>query len=322
LRDACAARKVVSYKDYYQVLGVSRSATQEEIQKAFRKLARKLHPDVNKEPGAEDRFKDVNEANEVLKDPKKRGLYDKYGEAWKAISEGRQPPPDAAQGIPFDFGVDGASFDGAGGFADFFEQVFGGRRGRGRGRGSRPGAGFSVQGPSHEAAIDLDVEAAYRGGPQTLALRDPATGEARRVEVKVPAGVRSGQKIRLAGLGSPGLGAGARGDLYLEVRIVPSASFTPGSDGLLTTQLAVSPWEAVLGATVPVRTLDGSVNVKVPAGSSSGRKIRLRGKGYPHAGGQGDLIAEVAIRVPKEPTAKETELFEELAAASRFDPRA
>jgi curved DNA-binding protein len=314
----------VSYKDYYQVLGVPRTASQEEIQKAFRKLARKYHPDVNKDPGAEERFKDANEANEVLKDPKKRELYDKYGEAWKAISEGRQPPPGAEQGIPFDFGMNGSSFDGMGGIGDIFEQFFGGRARRTRGRGrARGGAGFSMPGQDQEAAIELDVESAFRGGTQTLTMRDPETGETRSVDVKVPPGVRPGQRIRLARLGGPGMGGGSRGDLYLHVQVTPSERFRLGEDGSLTTTLPVGPHEAALGASVPVRTLDGELHVKVPAGSSSGRKIRLRGKGYPQAGGgRGDLIAEVMIRVPRELTAAERALYEQLARASSFDPRA
>jgi curved DNA-binding protein len=304
----------VSYKDFYQLLGVERTASQDEIQKAFKKLARKLHPDVNKEPGAEERFKEVNEAYEALKDPEKRKLYDKYGASWKAISEGRQPPPGAQQ---FDF----RDFGGMGGMdpndmSSIFEQFFGATQTRGGRRGRGPRAG-----QDHETQLALTVREAYEGGPRELTLRD-ADGEVTRLTVKIPSGVRAGQKIRLAGRGGPGTGGGPAGDLLLEVKLLSNDEFRFDGDDLYT-PLRISPWEAALGAKVQLRTLDGEVAIKVPAGSSSGRNIRLREKGYPKADkSRGDLYATILVAVPESLTGEEKELFERLASTSRFDPRA
>lgn len=314
----------MSYKDYYEQLGVSRSASQDELQKAYKTLARKHHPDVSKEAGAEDRFKSINEAYDVLKDPKKRGLYDKYGQAWKAISEGRQPPPGTEQ-VRFDFRDFG--FDGAGGaqgidpndLGSIFEQFFGGqvegmRGGRRRARGPR-------RGEDRESILEIGVSDASSGGGRDLAIRDPETGQSTRLTVRIPGGVRTGQRIRLAGKGGPGSASGPPGDLYLVVRVVPDARFRLDGDDVYT-PLPVTPWEAALGATVPLATLDGEVRLKVPAGSSSGREIRLRGKGYPRENGErGDLYATIQIAVPEALTPREKELFEQLQEASAFRAR-
>jgi curved DNA-binding protein len=313
----------VSYKDYYEVLGVARGASADDIQKAFRNLARKYHPDVSKAPKAEDRFKEINEAYEVLKDEKKRALYDQYGPAWKAISEGRQPPP-GAENVRFDFG------DMAGGFGgnvdpndlqSIFEQMFaGGMGGMGgavggfRGRSRPPARGRDL-----ESEIELGVEEAFRGGSRDIGIPDPATGETARITVKIPAGVRSGQKIRLTGKGAPG--PRGAGDLYLVVKLVPDAHFRLENGDVITT-LRVAPWEAALGTVAALPTLDGEVRLKVPAGTSSGRRIRLRGKGYPRESGErSDLYAAVEIVVPEALSDAEKTLFEELAKVSPFRPR-
>ncbi|HJK96112.1 MAG TPA: DnaJ C-terminal domain-containing protein [Polyangiaceae bacterium LLY-WYZ-14_1] len=329
----------MSYSDYYSVLGVSRSASPEDIQKAYRKLAREYHPDLNKDPGAEERFKEIGQAYDVLKDEKKRALYDRYGEAWKAVSEGRAPPPGAAdeQQVRFDFGNAGFDASQMGDLGAIFEELLGGRR-RGGGFGGGfpdgfpgvvdfggrggPGPGRApAAGRDAEASLELDLEEAFRGGERELAVSRPGRREPERLRVKVPPGVRDGQRIRLSGKGSPAVGGTPAGDLYLQVRIRPHPRYRVEDDGLVAT-LPVTPWEAALGATVPFETLDGTVRLKVPPGTSSGRRIRLRKRGYPQAGGErGDLFAEVQIHVPTELPDDERSLYESLAEASSFDPR-
>jgi curved DNA-binding protein len=301
----------VAYKDYYRVLGVERTAPDAEIKRAYRKLARQYHPDVSREADAEQRFKDVNEAHEVLKDAQKRALYDRYGEAWKAAAEGHAPPP-GSEHVREDFGATGFN---SGDFADVgsvFEAFFGGPFRAGR-------SGWGESGADREATIELDLGSALKGGEHSLELLDPGSSEQKQYTVRIPPGVRPGQRIRLAGQGARGT-RGA-GDLYLHVQLKPSASFRlEGSD--VYTSLSVAPWEAALGATVPLRTLDGSVRVKVPPGSSSGRKIRLKGKGYPAAdGGRGDLYAEVRIEVPPELSPEERQLLERWAEITSFRAR-
>ena len=297
----------VAFRDYYEALGVPRDASTEDIRRAYRKLARQYHPDVNKEPGAEDRFKEISEAYEVLRDDEKRKRYDRLGQNWKS---GQDVSGDSGfegfgngGGVQFDFG-EGADF------SDFFEGMFGGRRG-GRRRGGGGFGGFATRGSDHEAVLELTLEEAARGGRRTLSL-----GDGRDFEVNIPPGVRDGQRIRLAGEGGGGMGGGPAGDLFLRVRLKPHPRFkVDGRD--LTTDLPVTPWEGALGATVDVPTLDGTARVKVPAGSSCGRRLRLRGEGL----GDGDLYARVRIDVPKKLTKKERELFEQLAETSKFDPR-
>lgn len=298
----------VGFRDYFEVLGVPRGAGDEEIRSAYRKLAREYHPDVNKDPGAEDRFKEVSEAYEVLRDPEKREKYERLGTNWKAGEDVSGASGFGGDGQGFS---DGAGFGDGAGFSDFFESFFGGRRGA-------PGGfeGFSMRGGDQEATIEVTLEEAARGGKQKISLAD-----GRDFEVQIPPGVRDGQKIRLAGQGGEGASGGPAGDLYLRVRIKRHPRFRREDDDLVV-EIPVAPWEAALGATVPVPTLRGSAKVKVPAGSSSGRRLRLRGEGMPGPGGRrGDLYASVRIVVPKALEKRERELFEELAAVSRFDPR-
>jgi curved DNA-binding protein len=313
----------VAYKDYYQVLEIPRTASEDDVKQAYRKLARKYHPDVSKEKDAEQRFKDLNEAHDVLKDAKKRALYDQYGDAWKAAAEGRAPSP-GAERAPEDFRAQGFDFDPSEfqgqDFSSIFEQFFGGQvRGGARRGGVRYTDAWPDVGADREATIELPVEEAFRGGERGISLMDPSTGEQRSYNVRIPAGVRSGQRIRLAGQG--GRGGDGAGDLYLRVQLRPSEQFRLDGDDVYT-PLPVTPWEAALGASVSLPTLDGSVRLKVPAGSSTGRKIRLKSKGYPTAdGGRGDLFAELRVEVPSELTAEERELLERWAALSEFNPR-
>jgi curved DNA-binding protein len=323
----------LEYKDYYATLGVKKDASQDDIQKAYRKLARKFHPDVNKAPEAEVKFKEIGEAYEVLKDEDKRQKYDQYGSAWKRAQQTGAPPP-GWEGINFDFGGMGGQGFGGGEFSSFFDMLFGGARRAGGAGAGFPGfggmggmggnpAGFRGTGGDSEATLSISLEEAVRGGKREITLSDPNTGQRRTLSVKIPEGVRAGQRIRLAGQGQPGMGGGAAGDLYLKIEIEPDPRFrVEGSD--LHTSVAVSPWEAALGGDAEVQTLDGPVRVKIPAGSSSGRKIRLRGRGLSQAGNgtKGDLLAEIRIMVPEQLSERERELFQQLAEASSFRARA
>ncbi|MET7600870.1 J domain-containing protein [Streptomyces sp. NPDC004082] len=311
--------------DFYEVLGVPRAASQDEIQQAYRKLARKYHPDVNRGPDAEERFKDLNEAYSVLSDPRTRARYDRFGEDFRKIPEDFDERVAAGAGGGYrtrrTAGAGGPRVRYAGGFGDDFgaegidiEDLFGSMFGGSAAPGGVPGA-------DQEAELPLTVEEAYRGGRRTVTLAGP-TGQPRRYEVDVPPGVTDGQRIRLAGEGGRGSGDAAAGDLYLRVRVQPHPTFRlDGRD--VHVQVPVTPWEAVLGATVPVPTPGGgTAKVTVPAGSSSGRRLRLRGEGMPNPrGANGDLYAELRITVPPTLGDRERELFEELAATSSFDPR-
>ena len=331
----------MDFKDYYKVLGVARDASQEEIQKAYRKLARKHHPDVSKEKGAETRFKEVSEANEVLKDPEKRARYDQLGADWKQREHaGPQPGAGGFAGFEGFQGVGG----GATGFSDFFEMLFGqgtraGTPGAGGG-GARGGwaswenegrGGWARPGANQEVILTLSLEEALAGGVRELSLSSSAGGEPRRIKVNLPRAMRPGQTIRVAGKGEEGRAGGASGDLFLKVEILPHPRFRLEGRDLLTS-LEVTPWEAVLGGEAEIRTLDGRVRVRVPAGTSSGRRIRVKGRGFPAGAGgagsggagasePGDLYAEVRIVVPESPSEKEKELFAELRNASSFHPR-
>jgi len=318
----------LDYKDYYAVLGVTRDTPQDQVQKAYRKLARKYHPDVNKSSDAETKFKEINEAYQVLSDPEKRTKYDQFGSAWKqAQSRGGTPPGFEDVFSQFDFGSGGGfrpgggGFSGGGeGFSSFFEALFGGMGG-GQGQpfqGQRRGP-HQASGAHHEARIRLTLEEAASGGQREITTSHPGAGKSKTLRVTLPAGLTAGQKIRLAGQG--GAGAGGAGDLFLIIDIAPHPKLN--LEGLdLHASVPITPWEAALGAEAEVPTLNGAVRVRIPAGTSSGLKIRLRGKGYPGKGGShGDLFAEFKIVVPKELTDKEQELFEQLAETSEFEPR-
>ncbi len=315
-------------EDFYQILGVPRDASQDDIQRAYRKLARTYHPDVNHDPGAEDRFKEASEAYDVLSDPETRRRYDAFGADFRQVPEGVDPetwrraragPRSGARAGA------GAGRGGPGGFSfsegdlgdidldDLLGGLFG-RRGRaGRGWGPIPGA-------DQEAEIELTVEEAYRGVRRSITLAG-GDGARRSFDVTVPAGVTDGQRIRLAGQGGRGSDGAPAGDLYLVVRIAPHPRYRlDGRD--LYTELRLAPWEAALGTSVAVDTPGGEVKVKVPAGTSSGRRIRLRGRGLPNPRGKpGDLFAEARIMVPPRLSRAERRLFEQLAAESTFDPR-
>jgi curved DNA-binding protein len=324
----------LDYKDYYATLGVKKDTPQDEIQKAYKKLARKFHPDVNKDPQAEVKFKEIGEAYEVLKDPDKRQKYDQYGSAWnRARQSGGSGVPPGWNVHYGDGGSGGFDFNDLGGmgggerFSSFFDMLFGGGGPGGARRGAPAGgpAGFGNQGAQQgggnaEATLPLTVEEAVQGGEKEIAISDPSTGQRRSLSVKIPAGVRSGQKIRLAGQGNPGFG-GAAGDLLLKVEIQPDSRFkVDGAD--IHTTVPVTPWEAALGGEAEVETPTGPVRVKIPAGSSSGRKIRLRGRGLSQqGGGKGDLLAEIRLMVPDQLSDRERELFEQLAEESQFRPR-
>lgn len=315
----------MKYKDYYQALGVKKDATQKEIQAAYRKLARKVHPDVNKEPDAEESFKAINEAYEVLKDPEKRQRYDALGANWRE-GENYSPPP-GWENVQFDFGQGPGGFSfqgGAGQFSDFFQELFGRAGGR---RGTQERPDWAMRGSDQETDIELTLEEAYNGVTKTLRLQQmerEGSGwvpKVKEINVHIPAGAGEGKRIRLAGQGGPGSG-GPNGDLYLRVHLLPHRWFTlNGSD--LETEIVISPWEAALGTKVELPTLTGKVNLTIPSGVQSGQKLRLRGKGMPASKGWfGDLYAVIKIAVPKSLSERERELFEELARISKFDPRA
>lgn len=331
----------MEYRDYYRTLGVDRNASAADIKKAYRRLARKYHPDVSKEPDAEKRFKEVAEAYEVLKDPEKRKLYDQLGSDWRAGQDFR-PPPGWEQGGGRRRAGAGAGSAEFGDFSDFFESVFGGgfggspfeevfggtraRHGRAQG-GGRAYGGFARRGADRAARIAVSLEEAYHGASKTFTVEDTepdASGAVRRqsrnLRVRIPAGVTNGQRIRLAGQGDPGLGGGHRGDLLLEVHIAPHPTFhLRGRDVHL--DLPVAPWEAALGATLKVPTLGGQVDLKIPPGSQSGRRLRLRGRGLPGKP-PGDQYVTLKIVNPPADSEKAKKLFHRMANELDFDPRA
>ncbi len=295
----------MQFKDYYSVLGVAKTATQDEIRKAFRKLARTHHPDVAKDKKtAETKFKEINEANEVLSDPEKRKRYDELGADWN--SPGRQAPPqDWQQGGGMDFG------GGGGGFSDFFEMFFGGR-GNGGGKKRKAGFGaFAQRGNDVELELPVTIEEALHGGRKAFSL--DRGGRAETVTVNIPRGVRAGQKIRLAGQGGEGIGGGERGDLYLIVKVAPHVDYrTDGFD--LIRAVPVPVWSAVLGGEVEVPTPDGTVKMKIPAGTQPGQKFRLKGRGLPSGKDtRGDFFAEAKVLLPTILGEKERALWEQLA---------
>jgi len=300
----------MEYRDYYAVLGVDRKAGADDIKKAYRRLARKYHPDVNREPDAEDKFKEVGEAYEVLSDPEKRAAYDALGANWQDHQNFR-PPPDWEQ--QFAFGGGGfTSYDG--GFSDFFETLFGGHDFRGHGR--RAG-GF--KGADEHARVGITLEEAFRRDSVELSVAQPR-GKPRRLKVKIPAGISDGKRVRLKGQGGPGVGGGEPGDLFVEFRLVPHPQFrAEGRD--VHYELPVAPWEAALGTELNVPTLGGAVKLKVPAGSQSGSRLRLKGRGLPGEP-PGDQYVTLQVVLPKADSAERRKLYEQMAETMHFDPRA
>ncbi|HEX3390672.1 MAG TPA: J domain-containing protein [Streptosporangiaceae bacterium] len=318
-------------RDFYQILGVSRDASQDEIQRAYRKLARSYHPDVNHDPGAEERFKEVSEAYDVLRDPATRKRYDAFGpdfrqvpedmdpQAWRQAGAGTgRPRSGRAAGTGTGTGTGpgfGSAFESGLDFDDLLSGLFGDRGGRGpggRGWGAIPGA-------DQEAEIEITVAEAYRGGRRSITIE--GGGGTRTLEVTIPAGVTGGQRIRLAGQGGRGSDGAPAGDLYLVVRLAHDPRYrVEGRDVYI--DLPLAPWEAALGTTVAIETPDGEAKVRVPAGTSSGRRLRLRHRGLPHPrGSAGHLYAEARIMVPAKLSAAERRLFTELADTSTFNPR-
>lgn len=316
----------MQFKDYYKIMGLARTASQDEIKRAYRKLARKYHPDVSKESNAEEKFKELQEANEVLKDPEKRAAYDQLGADWRSGQDFR-PPPDWGSGFEHSRAGGAGAGQGPADFSDFFSELFGsGSPFQGAGSAGQRGRSFSAAGQDHVARVDIDLEDAYRGGTRTVSLRSPeltADGHVvvkpRTLRVSIPAGVTDGQQIRLAGQGSPGMGGGPAGDLYLEVRLSPHAMFqAEGRD--ITMTLPVAPWEAALGETVAVPTLGGPVDMKLPPGARAGQKLRLKGRGLPGSPPGDQYVLLKLVLPPDSPKAKA--LFEQMKREVPFDPRA
>jgi len=309
----------MEYKDYYKVMGVDRDATQDEIKRAYRKLARKYHPDVSKETDAEIKFKELGEAHEVLKDPEKRTAYDQLGSNWNS-QQGFQPPPDWGTGFEFHGAPqgDGDHED----FSDFFESLFG--RARGPGGGSR---GIHRHGEDHHARILIELEDSYHGVSRSISLQMPevtADGhvvtKSRTLKVSIPKGIRQGQQIRLGGQGAKGQGSGKAGDLYLEVEFKKHKSYrVEGADVYL--ELPLAPWEAALGASVKVPTPSGAIDLKVPANSQAGKKLRLKGRGIP-AATPGDLYVVLQIVLPPADDDKTRKIYQRMRDEVEFNPRA
>ncbi|MDN5848065.1 MAG: DnaJ domain-containing protein [Nitrococcus sp.] len=313
----------MQYKNYYQTLGVKREASADEIKRAYRKLARKYHPDVSKEGNAEDKFKEVSEAYEALRDPEKRAAYDQIGADGASPEDGFRAQPDEG------FDIHGGGYTGADAsdFSDFFRSVFGpdfAARQYGGGGGEPRGG---LRGQDHIARVEIDLEDAFSGGIRTVTLRAPevvadgrVVNRERALKVTIPKGVRAGQQLRLVGQGTPGVGTGEAGDLYLEIAYKPHRIFrVKGSDLIL--DLPVAPWEAALGATVQTPTPAGPVDLRIPGGSNSGRRLRLKGRGMPGKR-PGDLYAVLRITLPPADDDAARELYAQMAERMAFNPRA
>ena len=319
---------MVKYKDYYQVLGVDRKATDADIKAAYRKLARKTHPDANKnDPSAEEKFKELIEAYEVLKDPEKRKRYDMLGADWKAGDNFRPPPQQSGANdgsFSFDFGNFG-DLRGNSAFSDFFDSPFGQTFGSGAAAGgpvrqqqqqqqAQAGRKRSLD---QEAEIELTVEELAQGARRTLQVSTPG-GKPKTIEVKIPAGVRPGKKVRVAGEGATMAGGTQKGDLYLRVKAKPHNYYTIDGDNLIC-ELEITPAQAVIGSEAVVTTIEGAVKIRVPAGSQNGRLLRLKGKGLPTLGAstRGDQLVRTKIAIPTEISEREKELYEQLAKLER-----
>jgi len=312
----------MEYKDYYEIMGVARDATQDEIKRTYRKLARKYHPDVSKEADAEARFKELGEANEVLKDPEKRAAYDQLGANWKAGQDFR-PPPDWDAG--FEFSGGGYTAGEAGAHSDFFEDLFGRAGAYQQASGGR--RTFHMRGEDHHAKVLIDLEDSFTGATRSISLRMPVltgdghvTTQDRTLNVRIPKGIRAGQQIRLAGQGGPGLGDARSGDLYLEVEFRDHPLYrVDGADIYL--DLPVAPWEAALGASVKAPTPSGIVDLKIPANSNQGRKLRLKGRGLPGKE-PGDMFVVMEINLPPADSEAARTLYKRMENELGFNPRA
>jgi len=324
----------MEFIDYYKILEVSEKASADDIQRAYRKGARKYHPDVNKDPKAENRFKEINEANEVLSDPDKRKRYDKFGMDWEGA--GQKPPPEWGYGTEahpkgerfsrsFEFS-DHGNASAAEGFSDFFSSLF---ENHFAAESNGPGRGFQFQAPgrSHEAELNLSLSEVVQGGTRMVSFQSfdpddrgklhPTT---RTLQVKIPGGIKTGSVIRLAGQGEKGLGGGDDGDLLLRIVITVEPSYRlDGYD--IHTSIAISPWEAVLGVKADVKTLSGAVKLRIPPKTQNKKRFRLKNKGLPKKAGAGDLYVEIEIRIPETLSEQELHLFEELSQQSGFNPR-
>ncbi len=294
----------MEFKDYYRILGVPRSASQDDIKKAYRRLARKYHPDVSSQSDAETRFKEINEAHEVLGDPERRSAYDRLGANWRAGQEFRPPPGWAGRGG----GAPGGGGQGFDGFSDFFDSLFGGRAG-----GRRRGAGFQMRGADRTGVAEITLDQALQGTEVTV---NGGSGGSRRV--RIPPGAHTGTRLRVRGQGEPGAGAGTPGDLLLEIRVRPDQRYRlEGRD--LHRDLPITPWEAALGATIDAPTPQGMVRLRIPPGTQSGKVMRLKGRGLPGKT-PGDLYLRLMIEVPSVEEAGQW--YEEMAKTSGFRPRA
>ncbi len=319
-------------QNYYEILGVSRNATAAEIQRAYRKLARKYHPDVSRDKDSEKKFKELSEAREVLKDPEKRKLYDTYGANWQREKE--RPPSqkpygekgsDGSGGFARSFHFTGNDFQESSDFDEILRNLFNQGVGGATGYGNQ---GDATPGGDAEAEISVTLSEVFHGANRSLTLQSYELGAdgklqpvKRTLQVKIPKGITDGAVIRLAGQGGQGVGRGSAGDLLLRIRIAADARFKADGHDLYTV-VAVSPWEAVLGAGIPVQTMDGTVTLSVPRGSQNGRKLRLRGKGLPKRNGSaGDIIVELEVRLPDHLSLEEERLFLEIANTSKFNPR-
>jgi curved DNA-binding protein len=310
----------VEYKDYYKIMGLKRDASQEGIKRAHRKLARKYHPDISKEPDAEAKFKEAGEAYEVLKDPQKRAAYDRIDPNVQTNQE-FHPPPNWDSG--FEFSGGGFTGGGGSGFSDFFEALFGQQGFRGH---AAHGAQFNAPGQDHHAKVLVDLEDAFHGTTRSINLQSPELdkqGQMRitqhTLNVKIPKGIKEGQQIRLKGQGTPGMGEGVKGDLYLEIHFNPHPLYrTEGRN--LHMQLPVAPWEVALGATVKAPTPDGTVDLKIPAGANSGSKLRLKGRGIPGKP-VGDIYVTLSVVAPPADSKQAKALYKEMASTLAFNPR-